>query len=81
MASKSDEITDLEISFLLGQQVVVVLQSVASLDNIMVELEPGLNIEASMHNLEFAEEKNEDILKQWIGHYLIVYVDDVIEKR
>ncbi|GJQ67361.1 putative tudor domain protein [Trypoxylus dichotomus] len=74
-------ITSVDIHLLVNQQIMVVLKDVVSLNNITIEVQSGVTVNAAMHNLTTATETYEDNLKQWIGHYLIMYVDEVLENQ
>ncbi|KAI4466371.1 tudor domain containing protein [Holotrichia oblita] len=70
---------NIDINLLINQQIMIVLRNVASLSDITVEIESGVTVKTAMHNLTSATETYEDSLKQWMGHYLIMYVDGVLE--
>nr|XP_022905962.1 maternal protein tudor-like isoform X2 [Onthophagus taurus] len=72
---------DFNINLLLGQQLMALIKAVTSLDNITIEIEPNLSVNASLHNLSDATEKFEDDLKVWIGNFVFVYVDNVINEK
>ncbi|KRT85343.1 hypothetical protein AMK59_1500 [Oryctes borbonicus] len=73
--------TFIEINLLMNQQIMIVLRDVASLNDITIETQSGITAKASMHNLTAATETYEDNLRQWIGHYLIMFVDNVLENK
>lgn len=72
---------ELELSYLPGQQLRVTLTNFITLSDFSVELEPGVFINCSMHNLETATETFENVLKQWVGYPLIMYVDDLVGQK
>ncbi|KAK9736718.1 Tudor domain [Popillia japonica] len=81
LAISTQATTNIDINLLLNQQIMIVLRNVASLGDVTVEIESGVAVNTSMHNLATATETYEDNLKQWMGHYLIMYVDGVLEDR
>lgn len=48
---------------------------------IFAALESGLALNCSMHNLSFATETYEDVLKGLLEQTVIVYVDNIIDNK
>ncbi|KAF5277757.1 hypothetical protein FQR65_LT03737 [Abscondita terminalis] len=67
-------------SILLGQQLRVTLGEIQSLNEFYVNLESGLQLLCTLHNLASASETFEDTLKQYVNATVIVYVDNVLDQ-
>ncbi|KAF2901435.1 hypothetical protein ILUMI_04750 [Ignelater luminosus] len=72
---------DFDPSILLGQQIRAVITEVEGLDAFYVQLQNGLTLLSTLHNLEFATEKHEDVLNSCVGIDVIIYVDNVLNEK
>lgn len=79
LAISNESEIKIDTNLLVHQQIVVILRNATSLSDIILEIQPGVTVKASMHNFTFATETYEDTLKAWIGHYVIIFVDAVFE--
>lgn len=71
---------EIDVNILVGQQIRVTLGDVISLSEIVAYVDNSSMLQCTLHNLGTATETFEDVLKQWIGHVLIMYVDNVLDK-
>lgn len=74
-------IEELDPSILLGQQIRVVVAEVQGLDMFSVQLQNGSTLLCTVHNLQSATEKHEDVLRNCTGVDVIIYVDNVLDEK
>lgn len=67
------------MNILVGQQLIATLVEFTSLRAFKIFIPPDLTLQCTAHNLSAAQEKHEEVLKEYLNLTIIVYVDDVVD--
>lgn len=71
----------LELPLLLCQEIKVLINAVNSLSDFMIEVEPNVKVQCTLHNLACATQTFEATLKELVGYFVIAFFDNIEDNK